>query len=125
MINLITGIVTGLMGLGDKMIEDKDLKREFAFKTQELVFKLLEKLVEIRTVPWVDATVKLLTSLVVLARPIGAFILTLKGIDLFLLTKEVDFASGGLMSLFPSWMGFRQYDKYRKKKADSNLDPFE
>lgn len=115
MLGMVMDVVRGVMSIGDKMIVDQDKKIEFAFKTQELMMNSLNQLITMKTIPWVDAAVKILTTFVVLARPIGSFFLTLKGIDMAAIAGEVDLISGGLISLFPTWMGLRQYDKNRKK----------
>lgn len=122
MINAIIGIINGMMGVADKLIIDQDKKIEFAYKTQELVFAVINQLIAVKTVPAVDAIVKILMALVVFARPIGSFILTLKGIDMASITGELDVINVGLISLFPSWMGFRQYDKYKKTKVTVDND---
>lgn len=114
MINIITSLLPSLFKLGDKLIVDKDKKMEYAFKVQEMTFKMLESIVQMKTVPWVDAVVKLLFALMALARPIGTFYLSLKGIDIALDNKEIDMMSGGLMGMFPTWMAAREVDKKRK-----------
>ena len=116
-LSIIGSVVKGLFGIADKMIVDKDKKAEFAFKIQDRTFNLMERLVEIKTIPWVDAVVKLLIASVSLARPIGSFLLTafsiyaqVKGIQLDSVTNGV------LLSAFPGWMAAREANKSRKAK---------
>lgn len=116
MIPAIMGIAKAGLGIVDQLVEDKDKKAELGMQWNMALLGAVEKLVSTTTVPWVDATVKLMAASVAMARPIGAFFLTLKGIDLAALDGAVDIVSGGLMSLFPAWMGARQYDKHAKKK---------
>jgi hypothetical protein len=79
MIGLITSILPSIFKLGDKLIEDKDKRNEFAFKTQEMAFKMMEVMLNTKTYPWVDALVKLAyaSEQIVkgLIRPIGAFVM--------------------------------------------------
>jgi len=120
---MIGAIVSGLFSLGDKFVEDKDKKTEFAFKTQEIFFKLLEKLVDAKTVPWVDAVVKLMIASVTMMRPVGSFALTLIGLYLdardYPINETMNMA---LEAAFPSWMAARQVDKHKKKKKQSFID---
>lgn len=116
MITALLSVVPALTKLGSKFVLDKDRAAEYAFKTQEMVFALLEKIVTMQTIPWVDAFVKILFALLALARPIGTFYLTIKGVDMAVANGEVGLVDGGLMSMFPTWMGAREVDKSRKHK---------
>lgn len=116
MIGALLSVIPALTKLGGKFVMDKDKAAEYAFKTQEMVFALLEKIVTMQTIPWVDAMVKLLFAAMALARPLGSFYLTLKGIDMAMGKGEIGMLDGGLMAMFPSWMGAREVDKSRKHK---------
>ncbi len=113
---MIGAIISGIFSIGDKMIVDQDKKVEFAFKTQEILFDLLGKLIAAKTIPWVDALVKLMVASVALARPIGSFALTLIGIYLDMNEYPVsETMNTALEAAFPGWMAARQYDKGKKK----------
>jgi hypothetical protein len=76
------------------------------------------KILDQKTVPWVDAFVKFVYALMPLARPVGSFILTWKGIDMASTSADgIDVVEGGLMAAFPTWMGAREVDKGRKAKV--------
>lgn len=117
MLQAILGIIPGVMKLADKMIVDKDKKAEFAFKQQEMQNALVMKLVEQETIPWVDATVKLLGAMVMLGRPVGSFALTAfylwsqyRGVDLGTVGEAVTAGA------FPAWMAAREAGKSRAAK---------
>lgn len=117
MISLITGIVGGLVKLGDKMIVDEDKRIEYAYKTQELTFNMLESLVTMRTVPWVDAFVKILSTFVVLARPLGTFAMTCLGIYGHVVGWDIpETVHLMLDGSFPAWGAAREVHKSRKHK---------
>ena len=120
---MIGAIVSGIFSIGKEMIADEDKKIEYAFKTQEILFDLLGKLIAARTVPWVDALVKLMVASVALARPIGSFALTLIGIYLDMNEMPVsETMTMALEAAFPGWMAARQYDKGKKKNNKQIID---
>ncbi len=123
MFSLLTSLIPGLFKLGDKLIEDKDKKAEYAFKVQEMFFKQMEVLIAAKTYPWVDALVKLAyaSEQIVkgLFRPIGAGVLTgfviyaeYQGIELSPTIEALGAAA------FPGWMASRHVEKGKKKKDD-------
>lgn len=69
MIGLFTSLLPGIIKLGDKFIEDKDKRNEFAFKMMDIMLNTT-------TYKWVDALVKLSYAgeqiVKGLIRPIGA-----------------------------------------------------
>lgn len=122
MFEALLGVIPGIMKLADKMIVDKDKKAEFAFKQAEMQNALITKLVEQKTIPWVDATVKLFGAVVILGRPIGSFALTMfglyaqyKGIELS------DAANAVTLGAFPAWMGAREVHKSRKARIKEQV----
>ncbi|REK56671.1 MAG: hypothetical protein DWQ49_09885 [Bacteroidetes bacterium] len=126
MISLFTSLLPGLFKIGDKLIEDKDKKIEYAFKVQEMAFKQMEILINAKTYPWVDAFVKLAYSAEAiikgLFRPIISCILT--GIAIYVEFKGIhmsDTLHTILMAAFPAWMVDRGLDKRRKKHEDSDI----
>ncbi len=117
MLSLLTSIIPRLFKIGDKLIVDKDKKMEYAFKVQEMTFNLMEKIITMKTIPWVDAFVKILMTFVTLARPLGSFALTLIGLyshyKQLPIPETVNYALDGA---FPAWMGLRERDKSHKRK---------
>jgi len=117
MLGILGSLLPGLLKIGDKLIVDQDKKIEFAFKVQEMTFHLLEQLVTMQTIPWVDAIVKIIVALVALARPLGTFAMTAFGIyahyKQIVLPTEVHLL---LDSAFPAWGAAREVDKGRKHK---------
>ncbi|RMH12698.1 MAG: hypothetical protein D6698_15075 [Gammaproteobacteria bacterium] len=129
MLQAILGIVPNVLKLADKMILDKDKKAEFAFKTLEMQNQLIEKLVTMETIPWVDATVKLFGAVVMLGRPIGSFLLTAFGVYAQYKGIELsDAATTVTLGAFPAWMGAREVHKTRvariKEKEVEQKIPF-
>lgn len=113
MINLIAGALPGLLKIGDKLIEDKDKRAEFAHKAMEIMLQT-------NTYKWVDALVKLsyASEQIVkgLFRPLGAaaaFIFVaycqIKGIELSPVVETVG------VSLAPAWGVSRYKEKTQKK----------
>lgn len=115
MINILP-IASGLLKLGSKFILDKDKQAEFQFKVIEMTYSFMEKIVTMQTVPWVDAFVKILFALLALARPLGTFYLSLKGVDMAVDAGSVDGLSGGLMAMFPAWGTAREANKRREHR---------
>lgn len=121
MLSLFTALIPGLFKIGDKLIEDKDQKAEYAFRVQEMAFKQMEVLLSVTTYPWVDALVKLSYSaeqiLKGLFRPIITSValgfglyFELNNIEVSALVESILFGS------FPAWGVSRHMDK--KKPQD-------
>lgn len=79
MFDILGSVLGGIFNIGDKLIEDKDKKNEFAFKALELTNVLAVKLLDTPTYKWVDALVKLSYAseqlVKGLLRPIGSLAL--------------------------------------------------
>jgi hypothetical protein len=119
MLNILASLLPGLFKLGDKMIEDKDKKAEYAFKVQEMAQTMGMKLLDTKTYPWVDALVKLSYAsesiIKGLFRPIVTAGMTgfaiycqYKGIELDGTTNTI------LLSAFPGWGVSRHMEKKSK-----------
>ena len=126
MLSLFTSIIPSLFKIGDKMIVDQDKKQEFAFKVQEMMFKQMETLVNVKTYPWVDALVKLAyaSEQIVkgLFRPIfSACALCFVGYCEYKGIELSGIVEGVMVSLFPAW-GASRYKEKQEKKA---VDPWE
>lgn len=123
MINILASILPSLFKLGDKLIEDKDQKAEFAFKTQEMAQQLALKMLDVKTYPWVDALVKLAYAseqivkglfrpLVSAAGLVFVAYCEISGITLSPAVETV------LISLFPAW----GVSRYKEKIGPSHIE---
>jgi len=135
MMQLLAGIIPGLLKLGDKLIEDKDKKAEYAFRVQQMSQELAFKLLDTRTYPWVDALVKLAyasTQIVKgLFRPLmsGALLVWVM-VDPAMLERLAALGEVGQLAIaaifgsFPGWMISRHQEKKRKeeRKKEELLD---
>ena len=117
-ISAITTLGGSVLGIIDKFVLDKDLKQKLAIRQLELMYGLIEKIINTTTIPWVDALVKLLMALVVLARPIGSFIISLWGLGMI---GEIGEASETVqnvaISAFPAWGAAREVHKKREEET--------
>lgn len=115
-------ILSGLIQLGDKFIEDKDKKTEFAFKTQELAFKTMETLLNAKTYPWVDALVKLLYAMQTFWRPLLGAAMTAFGA--YCHWKGIDMGNAHMIfdAAFPAWGVSRHVEKQKKIKQETDWD---
>lgn len=116
----IVAAISAIARIGDKFIEDKDKRTEFAYKAQELAFKSMEVMLTTKTVPWVDATVKILYALKAFFRPVVGGLMTafgawahVKGMDLGALHAVFDGA-------FPAWGVSRAVEKVKKRDKDED-----
>lgn len=128
MFGLLTSLLPGLLKIGDKMIEDKDKRLDFALKTQEMSFKVMEALLNVQTYKWVDALTKLAYSseqiIKGLFRPVvsaGLFIYAI--INPEILDKlhnsagwAGDLGIAGMFGAFPAWMKSRHDEKKGVRK---------
>jgi hypothetical protein len=122
---------SGLIGLADKAIEDKDKRLEFQMRVMELVFGFVEKLLTTPTNPRVDAAVKILFALWMvgkgLFRPLGS--LFALGVVVYCRMHSIELdplLEGALAALFPGWMLSRDQEKKRKaEKKGFMADKFD
>lgn len=112
-------VAKGLIGLADQAIEDKDKKIEFQYRVLDRTLGFYEKMMEQKTIPWVDALVKFVMVFKEFVRPIGSFILTAaaaymsyKGIAL------PDWVEVVMYGAFPGWMASRHSEKKNKTWID-------
>lgn len=107
-------LLTELVGLGREFITDKDKLLELEYKALELSQSLKMSALSQQTVPWVDASVKLL----VFARPLGAAAMTAFGA--FAHWKGIDLGSEVLHGMFdgafPAWGASRHANKNTEVK---------
>lgn len=122
MIQAVIGVVTSLIGLGGKLIEDKDKRTEFAFKTLETTQQFMSVMLSTKTYPFVDAIVKLSYASEQLVkglfRPLASVasmgVVVYCRINLIELPQELEYV---LMSLLPAWMVDRGLAKRRTSKT--------
>lgn len=130
MIGLLSSLIPGLFKLGDKLIVDKDKKAEYAFKVQEMMFRQMEIMLNVKTYPWVDGLVKLSyaseTIIKGLFRPLGAACLT--GFAIYADIYDIEISEGIeyiLYGAFPAWGASRHVEKSNKaknKKYEVDID---
>lgn len=105
------------MKIGGKFIQDKDKAAEYAFKQQEMLFKLAQGALSIQTYKWVDAVVKIMAALIAFGRPVGGFFLTCWGIYLHIEGVEIpDVVHYSMDAAFPAWGAARESEKRAKRK---------
>jgi len=132
MFNLFSAIIPGLFKIGDKLIEDKDKRNQYAFKVQEMAFKMMEVMLSTKTYPWIDGLVKLsyAADQIVkgLFRPIfsvGLFIFGLLNLNVLEYLHGLgvigDAGILGMFGTFPAWMKSRHDEK--KAQANKGLFP--
>jgi hypothetical protein len=134
MLQVLGAILPGLFNIGDKLIEDKDKKAEFAFKVQEMAYKQMEVLMGTKTYPWIDGLVKLAYAGEViikgLFRPIAATGLFLYGLynpeQMLWLQDNLGVIGDGVVATvfgaLPAWGVDRGLDKRKKKKQPTEMD---
>ena len=130
MLSLFTALIPGLFKIGDKMIEDKDKKAEYAFKVQEMAFKQMETLINAKTYPWIDGLVKLAyaSEQIVkgLFRPIASALML--GFAMYCEVSHIELSDGVQAILYgalPAWGVSRHHQK--SKDADrkkESIDPW-
>lgn len=124
--NWVGTLLTGLLNVGGKMIQDRDKQAEFAFKVAEMGHELALKLLETKTYPWIDGLVKLSYAseamIKGLVRPVfsaGLFIYGLSNPEVLQSLHEMgavgDAGIAGMFGSFPTWMASRHIEKKRDK----------
>ena len=110
----IGSLFDGLFKLGGEFIEDKDKRNEYNMKVANAKLAFSTAIVTMKTVPWVDATVKLMYAFLPFFRPIGAVVA-----GAFAAYCDInDIALSGNVELmlygaFPGWMASRGYEKLK------------
>jgi hypothetical protein len=132
MIQMLLGsVLPGLFKLGDKLIEDKDKRLEYAMRTQEMTFEAMKIMLDTKTYPWLDGLVKLSyaseTIIKGLLRPVGAlglFVYGLMNPDVLDQLQQMgtmgDAAIGGMFGSFPAWIASRHLEKRRQTQEATN-----
>jgi len=120
MLALLGAVLPGLFKIGDKLIEDKDQKAEFAFKVQEMAFKQMEVLISAKTYPWVDALVKLSYAAEQIIKGLFRPIVATVGFGFGLYFELNDIAVSAtvetiLFGTFPAWGASRHVSKNKPK----------
>ncbi|PUB87065.1 MAG: hypothetical protein DBP02_02135 [gamma proteobacterium symbiont of Ctena orbiculata] len=116
-------VINGLIGLGSEWITDKDKQIEFAYKMRELNFKIAESLLRTQTVPWVDATVKIIYALVALMRPIGTALMTAFGLYAHYKQIQIDPAvHAAIDGAFPAWGVSRHMNKKKEQEEQTKRE---
>jgi len=123
MIGLLTSFLPSLFNIGGKMIEDKDKKNEYAFKVLEMSNQVILALVNTKTVPWVDALVKLSYAGDAIIKSLFTPVLTAVGFGfgLYFELNHIEVSTTVEMILFgsfPAWRVARQKEKNAKIALD-------
>lgn len=115
-LDAVAGVFKQVFGVVDQLVEDKDKKNELIVKLAELQHQLSIQLLQTDTVPWVDATVKLLFAvrdlIIPLFRPIVA-----TGMAVYVAYAEVNgitmspLVEAAFAGAFPGWMASRHLNK--------------
>ena len=117
-------VLPSLISLGSELIEDKDKKNEFAHKIMEMEADLQKELLKTKTMPKVDAFVKLVLCIKPLIRPIGGALMTAFGMYAHWKGIPIDTALHAIFDgALPAWGVSRHVEK-QKQKAEpvSDLD---
>lgn len=128
---MFSGLLLGVLNLagklGSKLIEDKDKRTEFAFKTLDIQQAFMEKMLETKTYPWIDALVKLSYAgeqiIKGLLRPLGAFAMT--GFAVYAEINGIELSDTIQTLLFGApvaWGASRHVEKKRKDKTEVDED---
>lgn len=131
MIEAILSAFTSLVGLGGKMVLDKDKQAEYANKALEMANGLALKLLDTKTYPWVDALVKLAYASDAIIKGLFRPLCTAVGTAYFMMHPELidklhsmgtegDLLLTAVFGSFPAWMASR----HQEKKRDSENKGF-
>lgn len=124
MIQMILGsIVPSLFKMGDKLIEDKDKRNEYAFKVMEMSNDLALKLLDTKTYPWIDGLVKVAyaSEAIVkgLLRPLGS--LALAGFAAYCDINSIELSGAVETLLYGSPLAWG-YSRHQEKRKATNSD---
>jgi hypothetical protein len=116
-IPILGDIIDGIIGLGKEVIIDKDKQIEFEYKARELWYAQSTELLKTITLPWVDATVKLLYAFNSLWRPIVSASMTAFAAYCAVAGVELsDTMTTVFASAFPAWGVSRHMNKQKSKE---------
>ena len=107
--------VDNLISLGSEFIVDKDKLIEFQFKALELKYQAADMLMQTKTVPWVDATVKIMFALNTFWRPMIGALMTAFGAYAHIKQIDIEPALHAIFDgAFPAWGVSRHTEKAKK-----------
>jgi len=116
-------IFDGLISLASEFISDPDKQAKFQLQAVQSRDKLVTHLLDTKTIPWVDATVKLFTALITFARPVGGLMMTafgmyahLKGIDMSAMAHTI------FDGAFPAWGASRHASKKQAEDTRREIE---
>lgn len=114
MIKDIVSIIDSIIGIGKEVIVDKDKQIEFEYKARELWYAQSTELLKTQTIPWVDATVKILFALNSLWRPIVSAAMTAFAAYCAVMGIELSETMTSIFaSAFPAWGLSRHLNKQK------------
>lgn len=115
-VDAVLGVFGKLFGVVDQLVEDKDKKNEIILKMAELQNQLSVQLVQTQTVPWVDATVKILFAVRDIVIPLFRPLIS-AAMAVYIVYAETNGITMSPMvealfaSAFPGWMASRHVTK--------------
>ncbi len=118
--NLLT-LVPDILDAAKRFIPDKKQLAEFEHDISTLKLELDKTLLTTKTVPWVDATIKILYALkeviIPMFRPLGGAAMTAFGMYCHLKGVEIDIGLHAILDgALPAWGLSRHAEKGRKKR---------
>lgn len=136
MFSVLSAVIPGLFKIGDKLIEDKDKRNEYAFKVQEMAFSMMSVMLNTKTYPWIDGLVKISYAadqiIKGLFRPLFSFGLFVYGLinpEILTYLHEIgvvgDAGILGMFGAFPAWMKSRHDEKKIKASKDVIPDDYD
>jgi len=120
------GVFEKVFGIVDQLVVDKDAKLQIQAELRKIELSTMDSVLKTSTVPWVDATVKLLYASVSLFRPvasIGVFIYGLMNPETFSTLSEAspiagDIAAAATFGAAPAWGVSRHREKAKSKDRE-------
>lgn len=116
------GVIDGITGLVSEFIEDKDKIAQINAEVEKAKLALEIELLKNKTIPFVDALVKIQLAFEPMWRPLGSFLMTCFGAYCHAKGVELnDVILGIFDGAFPTWMGLREGGKHRKQKSEERV----
>ena len=115
-LGIVADVFKGIFGVVDQLVVDKDKAAELKVQLAQMQSSLNAQLLTTQTVPWVDATVKILMAIRDLVLPMFRPILggVLTGLAVYFEYKGIPInptLQAVMAAAFPGWMVGRQIKK--------------
>lgn len=114
--------IDGLFGVLSEAITDKDLLAKLDVKRQEIDSAIRSQLLKTKTIPWVDALVKVMIAMrdvvIPLLRPAGAFAMTAFGMYMHYRGTPLDAVNQAVFDgAAPAWGISRHANKKKEQET--------